>query len=168
MWETTSKLLTAIPPYALVNVTKPFAVREIQLLLWFLIFVWTSRTGGTEENLMKIRNICLPLPPRIGGFVNMWFWVVFVCAGVVCKRPADQIDWLPLVLGLLTLLKQFHSRYTEQFLTLIGQFIRSTMEQCMRYPHFTFPYVAPPLRLSTAFSESFFFLVKYIWCDNIA
>uniref|UniRef100_A0A8C9F6P8 WASH complex subunit 5 n=1 Tax=Pavo cristatus TaxID=9049 RepID=A0A8C9F6P8_PAVCR len=54
----------------------------------------------------------------------------FFCAGVVCKRPADQIDWLPLVLGLLTLLKQFHSRYTEQFLTLIGQFIRSTMEQC--------------------------------------
>ncbi|NXH85811.1 WASC5 protein, partial [Edolisoma coerulescens] len=50
--------------------------------------------------------------------------------GVVCKRPADQIDWLPLVLGLLTLLKQFHSRYTEQFLALIGQFIRSTMEQC--------------------------------------
>ncbi|XP_059692045.1 WASH complex subunit 5 isoform X2 [Gavia stellata] len=50
--------------------------------------------------------------------------------GVVCKRPADQIDWLPLVLGLLTLMKQFHSRYTEQFLALIGQFIRSTMEQC--------------------------------------
>uniref|UniRef100_A0A8C3PLC6 WASH complex subunit 5 n=1 Tax=Calidris pygmaea TaxID=425635 RepID=A0A8C3PLC6_9CHAR len=50
--------------------------------------------------------------------------------GVVCKRPADQIDWLPLVLGLLTLLKQFHSRYTEQFLALVGQFIRSTMEQC--------------------------------------
>ncbi|OXB82938.1 UNVERIFIED_CONTAM: hypothetical protein H355_009848 [Colinus virginianus] len=55
---------------------------------------------------------------------------VFFCAGVVCRRPADQIDWLPLVLGLLTLLKQFHSRYTEQFLTLIGQFIRSAMEQC--------------------------------------
>uniref|UniRef100_A0A7M4ERS8 WASH complex subunit 5 n=1 Tax=Crocodylus porosus TaxID=8502 RepID=A0A7M4ERS8_CROPO len=50
--------------------------------------------------------------------------------GVVCRKPADQIDWLPLVLGLLTLLKQFHSRYTEQFLALIGQFIRSTMEQC--------------------------------------
>ena len=35
--------------------------------------------------------------------------------------------------GLLTLLKQFHSRYTEQFLALIGQFIRSTVEQCVRY-----------------------------------
>lgn len=32
----------------------------------------------------------------------------------------DPVDWPPLVLGLLTLLKQFHSRYTEQFLALIG------------------------------------------------
>ncbi|XP_015680672.1 WASH complex subunit 5 [Protobothrops mucrosquamatus] len=50
--------------------------------------------------------------------------------GMVCRKPADPIDWPPLVLGLLTLLKQFHSRYTEQFLGLIGQFVRSTMEQC--------------------------------------
>ncbi|XP_059103422.1 WASH complex subunit 5 [Peromyscus eremicus] len=50
--------------------------------------------------------------------------------GMVCRKPADPVDWPPLVLGLLTLLKQFHSWYTEQFLALIGQFIRSTMEQC--------------------------------------
>nr|XP_056710522.1 WASH complex subunit 5 [Euleptes europaea] len=50
--------------------------------------------------------------------------------GMACRKPADPIDWPPLVLGLLTLLKQFHSRYTEQFLALIGQFVRSTMEQC--------------------------------------
>lgn len=50
--------------------------------------------------------------------------------GMVCRKPADPVDWPPLVVGLLTLLKQFHSRYTEQFLALIGQFIRSTMEQC--------------------------------------
>lgn len=54
-------------------------------------------------------------------------------AGMVCRKPADPVDWPPLVLGLLTLLKQFHSRYTEQFLALIGQFIRSTVEQCTRY-----------------------------------
>lgn len=52
---------------------------------------------------------------------------------MVCRKPADPVDWPPLVLGLLTLLKQFHSRYTEQFLALIGQFIRSTVEQCTRY-----------------------------------
>uniref|UniRef100_A0A8C7RGM1 WASH complex subunit 5 n=2 Tax=Salmoninae TaxID=504568 RepID=A0A8C7RGM1_ONCMY len=45
-------------------------------------------------------------------------------------KATDPVDWSPLVLGLLTLLKQFHSRYTEQFLALIGQFIRSVMEQC--------------------------------------
>ncbi|XP_069477717.1 WASH complex subunit 5 isoform X2 [Ambystoma mexicanum] len=50
--------------------------------------------------------------------------------GMACRKPADPVDWPPLVLGILTLLKQFNSRYTEQFLSLIGQFIRSTMEQC--------------------------------------
>uniref|UniRef100_A0A8C9SLZ5 WASH complex subunit 5 n=1 Tax=Scleropages formosus TaxID=113540 RepID=A0A8C9SLZ5_SCLFO len=50
--------------------------------------------------------------------------------GMTCRKAADPVDWPPLVLGLLTLLKQFHSRYTEQFLALIGQFIRSIMEQC--------------------------------------
>uniref|UniRef100_A0A4W4E8D1 WASH complex subunit 5 n=1 Tax=Electrophorus electricus TaxID=8005 RepID=A0A4W4E8D1_ELEEL len=50
--------------------------------------------------------------------------------GMTCRRATDPVDWVPLVLGLLTLLKQFHSRYAEQFLALIGQFIRSVMEQC--------------------------------------
>lgn len=50
--------------------------------------------------------------------------------GMTCRKATDPVDWPPLVLGLLTLLKQFHSRYTQQFLALIGQFIRSIMEQC--------------------------------------
>uniref|UniRef100_A0A8C6KXU5 WASH complex subunit 5 n=1 Tax=Nothobranchius furzeri TaxID=105023 RepID=A0A8C6KXU5_NOTFU len=50
--------------------------------------------------------------------------------GMTCRKATDPVDWLPLVLGMLTLLKQFHSRYTQQFLALIGQFIRSIMEQC--------------------------------------
>ncbi|XP_071251753.1 WASH complex subunit 5 isoform X2 [Salvelinus alpinus] len=50
--------------------------------------------------------------------------------GMTCRKATDPVDWSPLVLGLLTLLKQFHSRYTEQFLALIGQVIRSVMEQC--------------------------------------
>uniref|UniRef100_A0A8C5PLS0 WASH complex subunit 5 n=1 Tax=Leptobrachium leishanense TaxID=445787 RepID=A0A8C5PLS0_9ANUR len=53
--------------------------------------------------------------------------------GMTCRKPADAVDWPPLVLGMLTLLKQFHSRYTEQFLALIGQFIRSSMEQSTRW-----------------------------------
>uniref|UniRef100_A0A8C7XBK7 WASH complex subunit 5 n=1 Tax=Oryzias sinensis TaxID=183150 RepID=A0A8C7XBK7_9TELE len=50
--------------------------------------------------------------------------------GMTCKKATDPVDWPPLVLGLLTLLKQFHSRYTQHFLALLGQFIRSVMEQC--------------------------------------
>ncbi|XP_041046075.1 WASH complex subunit 5 isoform X1 [Carcharodon carcharias] len=50
--------------------------------------------------------------------------------GMVCKKSTDPIDWPPLVVGLVTLLKQFHSRYMEHFLALIGQFVRSTVEQC--------------------------------------
>lgn len=50
--------------------------------------------------------------------------------GMTCRKATDPVDWPPLVLGMLTLLKQFHSRYTQQFLALIGQFIRSIMEQC--------------------------------------
>ncbi|XP_072908939.1 WASH complex subunit 5 [Hemitrygon akajei] len=50
--------------------------------------------------------------------------------GMVCRKSTDPIDWPPLVVGLVTLLKQFHSRYTEHFLALIGQFIRSVVEQC--------------------------------------
>ncbi|CAG12904.1 unnamed protein product, partial [Tetraodon nigroviridis] len=53
----------------------------------------------------------------------LFFWMT-------CKKAADPVDWPPLVLGMLTLLKQFHSRYTQQFLALIGQYIRSIMEQC--------------------------------------
>lgn len=53
-----------------------------------------------------------------------------VFIGMTCRKATDPVDWPPLVLGLLTLLKQFHSRYTHQFLALIGQFIRSVMEQC--------------------------------------
>ncbi|XP_020375042.1 WASH complex subunit 5 [Rhincodon typus] len=50
--------------------------------------------------------------------------------GMVCKKSTDPTDWPPLVVGLVTLLKQFHSRYTEHFLALIGQFVRSIVEQC--------------------------------------
>lgn len=61
--------------------------------------------------------------------------------GMTCRKAADGVDWPPLVLGLLTLLKQFHSRYTHQFLALIGQFIRSIMEQCTRYNDLSSHYV---------------------------
>lgn len=50
--------------------------------------------------------------------------------GMVSRRAGDGLDWPPMVVGLLTLLKQFHSRNTEQFLALLGQLVRSLLEQC--------------------------------------
>uniref|UniRef100_UPI00359007A0 WASH complex subunit 5 n=1 Tax=Myxine glutinosa TaxID=7769 RepID=UPI00359007A0 len=48
---------------------------------------------------------------------------------VMCRRGTEALDWPPLVVGILTLLKQFHGRNTEQFLGLLGQFARSILEQ---------------------------------------
>lgn len=41
----------------------------------------------------------------------------------------DQIDSIPLVIGTITLLKQFHSDYRDQFLALLCQYVRSMVEQ---------------------------------------
>ena len=44
---------------------------------------------------------------------------------LVCKKPTDGIDGVPFIAGTITLLKQFHSNNTEQFMALMGQFVRS-------------------------------------------
>ena len=41
----------------------------------------------------------------------------------------EMIDGVPLVIGVLTLLKQFHVDYRNQFLALISQYVRSMVEQ---------------------------------------
>uniref|UniRef100_A0A8C8EDU9 WASH complex subunit 5 n=1 Tax=Otus sunia TaxID=257818 RepID=A0A8C8EDU9_9STRI len=110
------------------NPSLPYPKEDNTLLYEITAYL---EAAGIHNPLNKVRITfqCL-VQFHLFYFVNMCCFGFFFGAGVVCKRPADQIDWLPLVLGLLTLLKQFHSRYTEQFLALIGQFIRSTMEQC--------------------------------------
>ena len=47
---------------------------------------------------------------------------------MVARRPTDQIDSAPFVVGMITVLKQFHSEYTEQFLACCGQYVRSLIE----------------------------------------
>ncbi|CAH1773129.1 unnamed protein product [Owenia fusiformis] len=48
--------------------------------------------------------------------------------GMVCKRPQEPIDGAPFVVGTITFLKQFHSENTDQFLALLGQYVRSHMD----------------------------------------
>ncbi|PIK50593.1 putative WASH complex subunit strumpellin-like [Apostichopus japonicus] len=47
---------------------------------------------------------------------------------IVGKMPKDPLDGPPFVCGTLTLLKQFHSENTDQFLALLGQYVKSTVE----------------------------------------
>ena len=57
---------------------------------------------------------------------NAQLFLVFVVPGtMVARRPTDQIDSVPFVVGMITVLKQFHSEYTEQFLARCGQYVRS-------------------------------------------
>lgn len=44
---------------------------------------------------------------------------------LVSKRPSDSLDGAPFVVGIVTLLKQFHSDNTDQFFALLSQYIRS-------------------------------------------
>lgn len=44
------------------------------------------------------------------------------------KKTNDPLDSMPFTVGLVTILKQYHSEYTEGFIALIGQFARSSAE----------------------------------------
>uniref|UniRef100_A0A673MYR0 WASH complex subunit 5 n=1 Tax=Sinocyclocheilus rhinocerous TaxID=307959 RepID=A0A673MYR0_9TELE len=85
--------------------------------------------AGIQNPLNKVSRVYVKSSFDIISVIIL-FDVFVQSFGMTCRKAADPVDWAPLVLGLLTLLKQFHSRYTEQFLALIGQFIRSIMEQC--------------------------------------
>nr|XP_054772627.1 WASH complex subunit 5-like [Lytechinus pictus] len=47
---------------------------------------------------------------------------------IIGKLPKDPIDGPPFIVGTLTLLKQFHTENTDQFLALLGQYVRSLVE----------------------------------------
>ena len=47
---------------------------------------------------------------------------------MVARRPQDQFDSAPFLVGMITVLKQFHSESTEQFFACCGQYIRSLVE----------------------------------------
>ena len=52
---------------------------------------------------------------------------------MIAKKPGtDLIDGAPFVTGIFTLLKQFHSENTDQFLAVMGQYVRSLVEGTQR------------------------------------
>lgn len=45
--------------------------------------------------------------------------------GLVCKDKKQPLDGVPFVVGIVTILKQFHSSVTHKFLAFLGQYVRS-------------------------------------------
>jgi WASH complex subunit strumpellin len=69
--------------------------------------------------------------------VTVFFFVISQLQRLVYHKPigsliagkqGDGVDGPPLVTGVITLLKQFHSTHTHRFLAYMGQFIRAHIE----------------------------------------
>lgn len=56
-----------------------------------------------------------------------------IAGEMVCKKPTEPVDGAPFVAGVVTLLKQFHSENTDQFLAYLGQYVRSLLEAAPGY-----------------------------------
>eukprot|EP00735_Rhodelphis_limneticus_P001014 TRINITY_DN1155_c0_g1::TRINITY_DN1155_c0_g1_i1::g.17241::m.17241 TRINITY_DN1155_c0_g1::TRINITY_DN1155_c0_g1_i1::g.17241 ORF type:complete len:1147 (-),score=362.33,sp/Q54IR8/WASC5_DICDI/52.49/0.0,Strumpellin/PF10266.4/0 TRINITY_DN1155_c0_g1_i1:284-3724(-) len=46
-------------------------------------------------------------------------------AALVCKKRDEPLDGAPFVVGMVTILKQFHSTHSQKYLAYLGQYIRS-------------------------------------------
>uniref|UniRef100_A0A8C4QPA4 WASH complex subunit 5 n=1 Tax=Eptatretus burgeri TaxID=7764 RepID=A0A8C4QPA4_EPTBU len=105
--------------------------KEDNLLLSELVAYLDTAGINNPLNKIYITTKRLPFFPLINfAFVLAQLpRVQFNKAQLMCRRGTEALDWPPLVVGLLTLLKQFHPRNTEQFLGLLGQFARSILEQ---------------------------------------
>lgn len=47
---------------------------------------------------------------------------------MLAKKAPDPLDGAPFIAGCVTLLRQFHSDNTEHCLTLLGQYVRSMVD----------------------------------------
>lgn len=58
-------------------------------------------------------------------FLTHRFNILCFTGELVSKRANDSLDGAPFVVGMVTLLKQFHSDNTDQFFALLSQYVRS-------------------------------------------
>ena len=47
---------------------------------------------------------------------------------MICKKKDDPLDGTPFVVGIITLLKQFHSSNKDLFLAYLGQYVRAQID----------------------------------------
>jgi WASH complex subunit strumpellin len=94
--------------------------------------------SGLSDPLAKIYVVTDPIESL--PVLLMFFVVTYMSkltwdqdfATLVRRKPAFAIDGMPLVVGIWTLLKQFHPSYTRQLLAYLGQFIRATMDGVLK------------------------------------
>jgi WASH complex subunit strumpellin len=55
------------------------------------------------------------------------------CLGsLISRRVQDQIDGVPFVVGIQTLLHQFHPEIRNQLMLYLGQYVKSYMDAAIR------------------------------------
>lgn len=90
-----------------------------------------------EDLVEKVSYISLVHIPLVHlALSDLWYkhavlvyaFFPFVTGGMVSKKYNDPLDSTAFVMGLVTLLKQYHSEITEQFLSVLGQYVRSMVD----------------------------------------
>jgi len=129
--ETSNKsLITDIQAHYVNPDIKPYPSDDSPLLAELARYL---ETAGINDPYTKI--YITPLP--IDGFPCLIFLFVVSQAhrfefskalnAVIARKSKDSYDWLPFVVGVITLLKQFHALHTQKFLAYLGQYIRGLL-----------------------------------------
>ncbi|KAF2071648.1 hypothetical protein CYY_007041 [Polysphondylium violaceum] len=53
---------------------------------------------------------------------------------MVSKKPKNNYDWTPLIIGIITILQQFHSLHTQKFFAFVGQYIKCQINVSLANP----------------------------------
>lgn len=110
------------------NPSKPYPKEENPLLYELSSYLEWS---GIAEPLAKIYVTTKSLP-----HFPLFVFLLLICqmsrlvylrnvGTLLCKKMTDPLDGVPVVTGMVTLLKQFHPDVTKTFLSYVGQYIHS-------------------------------------------
>lgn len=108
--------------------TKPYPKEDNPLMFELASYLdW----AGISNPLAKIYTTTRPLV-HISLFIFLFIagqltklTYVKSLGGLVCKKGAEPLDGVPLIVGTLTVLHQFHQDHVSNFLAYMGQYIRS-------------------------------------------
>jgi len=111
--------------------SKPYPKEENPLMYELTNYLEWS---GIAEPLLKI-YITTKSIPHFPVFVFLLVLsqiskLVYVknVGTLICKKTTEPLDGIPLVVGIVTLLRQFHPENTTKFLAFVGQYARSMVE----------------------------------------